>query len=321
MTHHKEKSHTKKMDSSTKANVINGILVALPILLIFGYVYLLQLEKNLNANINKFHMVDSQISSPVSSYPEILNSYQPYITASSAIILDDQSQVPLYEKNTNLRFSMASTTKIMTALVAMEYYKDDVILTIQNDKVEGAEVGFKKGEQFKFIDVLYGMMLPSGNDAAQAIADNYPGGEEAFVARMNEKASQLHLYSTHYADPTGLNDDGNYTTAKDLARLASVALRNDQLRQIASTKDSKITSIDGKVTYNLSNLNKLLGYFGINGLKTGFTQGAGGVLVTSREEDGRTYIIVVIKSEDRFIDTLNLVSYMTGNVKLFTPHR
>ena len=317
----KKDTFLKVKDKNLKTYIINGVLISIPIFLIFGYVLLLQLEKKLNTDIDKYNTVGGEISRPVSAYPQIANTYPPFLTASSAIILDEQSQVPLFEKNTNLRFSMASTTKIMTALVALDYYKDNDIIIIYNDQIEGAEVGFKKGERFKFIDVLYGMLLPSGNDAAYAIAENYPGGLTAFVSKMNEKASALHLYATHYSDPSGLDDDGNYTTAKDLARLASLAIKNPKIKSIVATKKKPITSIDGSVTYQLENLNKLLGYFGINGLKTGFTQGAGGVLVTSREEGGRTYIIVVIKSEDRFVDTLNLVSFMAGNVKFFIPKK
>ena len=318
----KKKHHTPKEKSNfLNSNLIDGLLLAIPILLIFGYIFLFQMEKSLNEYIIKFHVLDSKISRPVASYPQVINTYTPYLSASSAIIIDDTSQVPIFEKNTNLRFSMASTTKIMTALVALEYFKDKDIIIVQNDRIEGAKVGFKKGEQFRFIDVLYGMLLPSGNDAAYAIAENYPGGVKNFVVKMNEKARTLHLYSTHYSDPAGLNDDGNYTTAKDLARLASVALKNPRIKSAVATKERDITSIDGKISYHLENLNKLLGYFGINGLKTGFTQGAGGVLVTSRVEDGRTYILVVIKSEDRFIDTLNLITYMAGNIQLFTPKK
>ena len=308
-----------KQKKSVRLIVGDILLILVPALLISGFFLLLHIDKEVNTSITKFHFYDQQIAQPVSSYPMIANEYPPYLTALSAIILDDTSQVVLFEKNPNLRFSMASTTKIMTALVALEHYQSDDILTIQSDDIEGAEVGFKKGEKFTFIDVLHGMMLPSGNDAAYAIAENYPGGLNAFVEKMNQKAAEYHLYATHYADPAGLNDDGNYTTAKDLARLASIALKNPTLKKIASTKNMTITSTDGAVIYQFENLNKLLGYFGVTGLKTGFTEGAGGVLATSRIENGRTYIIVVIKSEDRFVDTLNLISYMTGRVVFFRP--
>lgn len=315
------KTPQEKKNRNIRKILINIVLISIPILLILSYLFLLQMDNRLTEDIYKFHVVDQKVKSPISTYPRIINEYQPFVTASSAIILDDQSQVPLFEKNTNLRFSMASTTKIMTALVALDYYRDGDILKIINTDIEGVKVGFKKGEQFKFIDVLYGMLLPSGNDAAHVLSDNYPGGEKKFVEKMNQKAHDLHLYSTHYADPAGLDDDGNYTTAIDLARLASIALKNPKLERAVATKEKDITSTNGMATYHLENLNKLLGIFGINGLKTGFTQGAGGVLVTSRVDDERTYIIVVIKSEDRFVDTLNLISYMIGNIAFFTPKK
>lgn len=319
MPEKKDTQSNQKKKNNLKSILINSVLITVPALLILSFVFLMQLEKQISSDISSYNLVDKKISQSVSSYPQILNQYPPFITASSAIILDNESQVPLFEKNPDLRFSMASTTKIMTALVALEHYKDTDVLTIVSDDIEGAEVGFKRGERFVFKDVLYGMLLPSGNDAAYALAENYPGGLENFVLKMNEKAKALNLFATHYVDPAGLDDDGNYTTAKDLARLASIALKNPEIKTTVSTKEKTITSTDGVSTYYLENLNKLLGYFGVNGLKTGFTQGAGGVLVTSREENGRTYIIVVIKSEDRFIDTLNLISYMSGNITFFKP--
>lgn len=257
----------------------------------------------------------SQLSvNPSSPYPVLKNPYNPFLTSESAIIMDEDSHVILYSKNPTLRFSMASTTKIMTALVALGHYKSQDVLTIYSDDIEGAEVGFITGQQVYFLDVLYGMMLPSGNDAAYAIAENYPGGVEVFVKKMNDKAKELQLRSTHYADPAGLNDDQNYTTAHDLARLTAVALKNPTFREVTGTRNRVITTVDGQRTYTLSNLNRLLGSYGVTGVKTGFTQGAGGVLVTAKEENGKRFIIAVIKSEDRFLDTITLLRYLDKNV-------
>lgn len=250
-----------------------------------------------------------------------LDSPLQYISANSAVVVDDTSKVILFGKNENLRFSTASTAKIMTALTALAYFKLKDVLTVQTEGVEGSVVGFNKGEKVFFEDLLYGMLLPSGNDAALAIAQNYPGGEEAFVRKMNEKALSLNLFNTHFADPAGLMDDENYSTALDLSRLASFALKNPVLATVVSTKEKIISNAEGTIKYPISNLNKLLGYFGINGVKTGFTDGAGGVLVTSKvdedTESGKkhTYFIVVMKSKDRFLDTEQILNFIfSGNI-------
>ncbi len=236
------------------------------------------------------------------------------ISAQSAIILDDDSKVVLFSKNANFRFSMASTTKIMTALVALDYYAPDAVLTVPSDKMTGALVGLQPGQQFRFEDLLYGMLLPSGNDAALTIAKNYPGGQMAFVEKMNQKATEYQLFNTHFADSVGLADEGDYTTVRELALLASIARKKPAFAQVVSTKEKIISTVDGKNTYYLFNLNKLLGTYGVTGIKTGFTDEAGEVLVTSQQQDGHTLIIVVMKSLDRFLDTEKILTQLGGAI-------
>lgn len=242
----------------------------------------------------------------------------PSISAQAAIILDNDSKVVIFAKSPKNRFPMASTTKIMSALVALEHYRINDVLTIRQSFVGGVTVGFRKGERVFLEDLLYAMLLPSGNDAAVAIAQNYPGGQEAFVAKMNKKAKELHLLDTNYTDPSGLSD-GNYTTPFDLAHLATVALKQPILSQIVSTKTKVIRSLDGN-TYTLINLNKLLGSNGVYGMKTGFTDEAGGVLVTLKKEEERTFVIVIMKSADRFADTEKLLSLISGKVSYQSIH-
>jgi len=248
-------------------------------------------------------------------YPTLKNIYEPFISAKGAVIMDKDSQVILFEKNPNLRFSPASTTKIMSALVALEHFKPDVILTVKDSYTEGAVIELSEGEQFRFQDLLFAMMLPSANDAAKAIAANYSGGEEAFVGKMNEKAQELGLKNTHYADPAGLLDTKDYTTPLELARLASVAMQNPEFAKVVSTKERTIVNTLGK-EYVLENLNILLNTPGVNGVKTGYTQEAGQVLVTSRVIPGtnKEVIIVVMQSEDRFTDSQALINYLEGNI-------
>jgi len=214
---------------------------------------------------------------------------------------------------------MASTTKIMTALTALQYFKKDSVITVKPGWVEGSQMGLQAGEQYYFGDLLYAMLLPSANDAAQTIAANYPGGVSAFVQKMNENAAMLHLKDTHYADPTGLDDDGDYTTVVDMARLASYAIKNKDLTSVTSTKEKIVTDIGDTREFTLYNLNQLLGLYGVTGIKTGTTAGAGEVLVTSAVEKGHTYIIVVMNSQQRFVDTQALLNFVNNNVSFITP--
>lgn len=290
------------------------LLSLIPIVLLSLFFLIYRFNRVTEQQIQRLQFASQLSANTVNGYPAIINIYQPYLTADSAIIMDDESQVILYSKNPALRFAMASTTKIMTALVALEYFKPNDVITVYDENVNGAVVGFSKGEKLYFIDVLYGMMLPSGNDAAYAIADNYPGGKAAFIAAMNTKAKEFHLYGTQYSDPAGLNDDDNFTTSLDLVRLASIALKHKTLAEVVNTKSRVLTTVDKRKSYPVENLNKLLGYDGVIGIKTGFTEGAGGVLVTAKEDQGRKFILAVIKSQDRFADTLSLLSYLKDNV-------
>lgn len=253
-------------------------------------------------------------------YPVLKLSYLPRLSAKGAIIMDAKTKAVLYSKNPKLRFSSASTTKIMTALVALDSFKINEILTVKEATKEGSILGVYNGEQFTLESLLYALLLPSANDVALTIAQNYPGGQDGFVEKMNEKANLFLLNSTHFGDPAGLTDKENYTTPFDLARLASFALEYPQVAKIVSTQYMTITDVTGSSIYELENLNKLLGTDGVNGVKTGYTEEAGQVLVTSKVEDGNTIIIVVMGSDDRFLDTKQLLSLINGNLTYLSIH-
>ena len=247
-------------------------------------------------------------------YPVIdLKIQEPIISAKSAIIINTDSGIVLFSKNKDTISPMASTTKLMTAIVALDYYKPDDIITVNANRIGGVVIGFKNGERVYFKDMLYAMLLPSANDAALAVAQNYPGGISGFVLAMNNKAKEYFLSNSHFSDPSGL-DENNYTTALDLARLATIVMKDKILAQVVGTEAKEISDITGIQAYKLRNLNKLLGKDGINGVKTGFTTEAGEVLITSRQENEHNFIIVVMNSEDRFLDTEKLVNYIKGNV-------
>ncbi|HET9947191.1 MAG TPA: D-alanyl-D-alanine carboxypeptidase family protein, partial [Patescibacteria group bacterium] len=253
------------------------------------------------------------------TYPQLEHSYIPILSAQTAFVMDANSRVVLYSKNENLRFSPASTTKIVTALTALDYFKLNDVLVAKNPAVEPVVLGLYKGEKMTFENLLYAMFLPSANDAALTISQNYPGGEKAFVAKMNDKIKSLHLVNTHFSDPIGLNDDGDYTTAKELALIASFAIDHPEIARIVHTKYYTVTSVNGD-RYPVENLNKLLGQYGVTGLKTGYTEEAGQVLVTSSEMQGHTFITVVMNSEDRFADTEKLLQLIQNNVSYLPIH-
>lgn len=223
------------------------------------------------------------------------------------IVYDTESRLVVFGKNEKLRFAPASTAKIMTAAIVIENYDLDKILTVTNlNEIKGSKMNLVEGERITIRNLLYGMMLPSGNDAARVLAENYPGGIDNFVAAMNKKTKKIGLENTKFFDPAGY-DDANYTTAFDLARLASYAIKNKEFAKIVATREIEVTDTTGKIVHNLRNLNELLEMKGVNGIKTGFTDEAGGVLVTSIVQDTRNYIIVVLNSQDRFSDTKNVI--------------
>lgn len=310
----------KKFRSQVKAfKKIYFIISLLILIFVFSALFLsnlllqqfLETKKILNPN---FPIVNE------AKIPVIKTNFIPLVSAQGALIMDANSKVVLYSKNPNLRFSTASTIKIMTALTALDYFKKEDVLTVKTNLQEGSVIGLTIGEQMTFENLLYAMLLPSANDAALTIAQNYPGGEEAFVEKMNQKAKTLNLYNTHYSDSAGLADSGDYTTPFDLARLASFAMENPSFAKIVATKEKTIYDDSFSTSYNLENLNKLLGQDGVNGVKTGYTEEAGQVLVTSKDEKGHTIILVVMGSEDRFSDTQKLLDLVSNNITYLSIH-
>lgn len=260
-------------------------------------------------------------------YPVLKSGFQPNVSAKGVIVMDADSKIPLYSKNPHLRFASASTTKIMTALTALDVFKINDSLTVKTATEEGSVIGLKEGEKFSLESLLYAILLPSANDAALVIAENHPQGSEAFVKKMNENAKKWNLINTKFRDPAGLDDTG-YTTPFDLARLASIAVKNRTIAEIASKREKTIFTEDFSNSYFFENRNKLLGVSGIDGLKTGYTEEAGEVLVSSRfepliEESGKErhkIITVVMGSKDRFEDTLILTDFIAGNVNYLAIH-
>ena len=212
------------------------------------------------------------------------------------IVLDRTSNKILVGKNEQKQVKMASTTKIMTATIVLENY--DLSKTVEISKkaagTGGSRLGLKKGDKISIIDLLYGLMLCSGNDAAVALAETVAGGIEEFSIMMNNKAKELKLENTHFETPHGLDSDNHYTTAYDLALLTNYALKNKTFLNIVGTKNYTIT-ING-YPKSITNTNELLGSLnGVYGVKTGFTNGANRCIVTACKRDNLDVICVVLR--------------------------
>ena len=217
-------------------------------------------------------------------------------SASSAILMEAGSGRVLYEHNADEPRLIASITKLMTALVALESGRSlDDVVTIQAEdtRTEGSALYLKPGEHVKLETLLYGLLLHSGNDAALAIARFCGGSVEGFVAGMNAKAQELGMTNSHFANPNGLNDEGHYSSARDMALLARACLDNEYLAQMVSTRT---ITLEGRT---FTNHNKLLWrYEGCVGMKTGFTEKAGRTLVSAARRDGMTLIAVTLNDPD-----------------------
>ncbi len=226
-------------------------------------------------------------------------------SAKSAVVMEGVSETVLYEKNADEKLPQASTTKIMTALIVLESADMEQKITVSASAaaVEGSQLGLTAGDQLTVSDLLYVLMLKSGNDAAEALAEGIGGSVEKFVAKMNEKAAELGLKNTQFQNPHGLPAEGHYTTARDLARLTAEALENPEFCKIVSAKQVKLTYKNMVI----ANSNKLLGNCeGVFGVKTGFTKKAGRCLVTAAERKGVRLICVTLNDGNDWRDHSNL---------------
>lgn len=239
----------------------------------------------------------------------------PVINAHAAIVMDASSGRILYSKNADQRKYIASTTKIMTAVVTLENGNVEDVVTVSKRaaSVQGSSIDLREGEKLKLKELLYGLMLNSGNDAAIAIAEHVGGDVETFVGMMNEKAKKLNLTNTSFKTPHGLDRDGHYSTANELAQLTKYALCNPEFAKICKTVS---TSITGRSLYNT---NEMLGFYpGADGVKTGYTGQAGRCLVCSATRDGWKLISVVLGCPTRTIradSSRKILDYSFKNYK------
>ena len=239
-------------------------------------------------------------------------------SAKSAILINADTGEVIYEQNAREKLPMASTTKIMTALLLCETGDMDKQITVTAEmvRVEGTSMGLLAGDKVSYKALLYGMLLSSGNDAANVTAYALGGTIDGFVKMMNQKAEELGLHNTHFQTPSGLDGDEHYTTAEDLANLARVCMQNELFAKAAASKTAVLEYGNPPYRRTLTNHNKLLKTFdGAIGVKTGFTKKSGRCLVSAAERDSKRVIAVTLKDPDDWADHTALLNYGLEQIK------
>ena len=266
-----------------------------------------------------------KINKPISFSPAAMPLVDPEslplrLSAKSFLVLDVDSGSLLVSDNENRALAPASLTKVITALVALDSYSLDEVLTVDFAYPVGRNMGLLPGEKIKVYDLLLGLMIHSANDAAYVLAKNHPQGIKGFIKAMNLKAKDLGFVRTHLVNFDGEEDDDHYTTAFELAQLSRFLIKNDFLSQIVQEREVVVSDISGKIQHKLETTNELLGVIpGAKGLKTGWTSQAGECFIglfEIKDKNGRekTIMTVVLGSNDRFGETSKLVSWVKRNV-------
>lgn len=247
----------------------------------------------------------------------------PVLTSKSVLMYDLTTNKTLFEKNPREKLPMASITKIMTAIITLENPRDDDKYTVRDEHLVGEDsMGLTAGEVLSREELLYGLMLPSGNDAAEVLAGNYYLGREAFIKAMNDKAKALGLTDTQFSNPSGLQGDGvQYTTTYDLLVMTKYAMDNYPLfKKIVATDSYSILPTNSHKAYELvSETNLLTTYSGVQGVKTGFTPEAGLCLVTYLEYGGHKIIGILLNSQNRRGEMKDLLDYSLKSVGIEPP--
>lgn len=239
------------------------------------------------------------------------------LTARSAIVMDAVTGTVLYERDIDARRYPASTTKMMTLIVALEHGKLDDIVTVSKNAegVEGSTLWLVQGDKIPLGELLAGMMMHSGNDATVAVAEHIAGSVPAFVQMMNEKAGEIGAYNTHFVNPNGLPDDNHYTTAFDLAKIAAYGYSIPHFEEIVSRQEATYEWVKDPAK-QLRNENQMLWlYRGGNGVKTGYTEAAGRCLVSAARRDGMQLVAVVLDSYYMWNDSIALLDYGFQNAR------
>ena len=254
-----------------------------------------------------FSVLLAAISFEISANASDLN-----LSARAAVLICVNNGEVLYSRNGDKKLSMASTTKIMTSLLALEYPEPDKEITVTDEmvRVEGTSMGLESGDSVSMRELVYGMLLQSGNDAANTVACVIGGSKENFAVMMNARAKQIGMNNTNFVTPSGLDDDNHYSTAYDMALLACECIKNPEFAFICSQKRASLTYGNPPYLRTLTNHNKLLRMYKYSvGIKTGFTKKSGRCLVSAAEKDGVTLVAVTLRAPDDWNDHIALFEY------------
>lgn len=303
---------------SNPKKIILSTCIAIVVVITIG-ISLVELQKNSrNPSIERIVVPPEKMDIKLSmddlpSIPE--NIVPPIISAQAAIAIDVHSAVILFEKNLDAQLMPASTTKIMTALVALDEYGLDEIITVKDEQYSiGNKSDLIAGEKITVENVLKALLIGSGNDAALALGQHHPKGYNHFIDLMNKKAQKLSLKNARYSNVSGVEQENHYASARNLGELAKEAMKNPIIKSIVATKSEEIVSIDGKITHQLENTNPLLGKVaGVDGIKTGWTTLAGECLVTHVNRGGKEIIVVVLGSKDRSGESQQIIEWVYAN--------
>lgn len=252
--------------------------------------------------------------------PRLALTQAPPIRAAAAIVLDVRTAEVLYAQNHERQLFPASTTKMMTALIVLEEMELTATASISSQLVkDGSTMGLVPGERIAIRDLVAGLLISSANDAADQLAQLYPGGTEAFVRAMNTRAAELGLLHTHYTNPMGYSQPGHVTTVQDLAILTRAVMQHPEFAEYVRMQTHTVSSIDGVYRHTLRTTNELLGsYVGMQGVKTGWTEESGECLVAQATRDGQTLVSVVLNSPDRFAETRELLDWAFASYRIET---
>lgn len=242
---------------------------------------------------------------------------EPPLTAKAAYVYDPVSRTVLFAKNPHLRLPPASTTKLMTAWVALHEYSPQATVFIKDaDQSIGQTANLLSGEEVTVENLIKAMLINSGNDAALALAQHHPQGYAFFVSLMNQAATNMGLLNTHFTNVSGVEEPDHYSSAYDLSLLGQNVTQNEFINRVVQIKNETVSNLDGNLLHPLENTNKLLwANNGVNGIKTGWTQNAGECLITRVVRPEFSLIITVLGSTDRFGETQTLIDWAYANFK------
>ncbi len=245
---------------------------------------------------------------------------QPYVSAESAVVMCVENGKVLYSKNADNKMSMASTTKIMTSLIAIEKAipNREIVVTKDMVSVEGTSMGLQAGDSVSMNELIYGMLLQSGNDAAHTVACVIAGNEEEFAKLMNKRAAQIGMKNTSFATASGLDRENHYSTAYDMALLACECIKNPAFASVCSKKSVSLTYGNPPYRRTLTNHNRLLwSYEGCIGMKTGFTKKSGRCLVSAAKRNGITLVAVTLNAPNDWNDHISMLDYGFSKTNAF----